>query len=139
MQYELSEHPTSQEYAELEQHFHSHIRDNYALPDASEDCRFLISIRNEHGDMVGGVRANAYWDGLEIETLWVDQKYREKGLGHNLLQRAEAHGKEHGAVIAFLKTVDALAFYEKRGYRVYGVLEDRPIGTSLYHLKKRLD
>ena len=29
-------------------------------------------------------------------------------------------------------------FYEKLGYSIYGVLEDRPIGTLLYHMKKRL-
>jgi hypothetical protein len=26
-----------------------------------------------------------------------------------------------------------------RRYEVYGVLEDRPIGTVLYHMKKRID
>ncbi len=47
-------------------------------------------------------------------------------------------GIENGAVISFLKTVEAKDFYQKLGYEVYGVLEDRPIGTSLYHMKKRL-
>ena len=139
MQYELSERPSSQERAELEQQFQAHIRKHYALPDESEDKTFIINIRSTEGKLLGGILANAYWDGLEIETLWVDSKHREQGLGQNLLERAEEYGREHGAVIAFLKTVDALAFYEKRGYKVFGVLEDRPIGSTLYHLKKRLD
>lgn len=55
-----------------------------------------------------------------------------------LLEKAEAIGASNGAVVAFLKTVDAKQFYERHGYEVYGVLENRPIGTHLYHLKKRL-
>ncbi|NYH11673.1 hypothetical protein [Pseudomonas moraviensis] len=55
-----------------------------------------------------------------------------------LLEKAEATGTNNGAVVSFLKTVDAKQFYEQHGYEVYGVLEDRPIGTNLYHLKKRL-
>jgi hypothetical protein len=30
-------------------------------------------------------------------------------------------------------------FYESLGYTVFGVLEDRPVGTRLLHMKKRLD
>jgi hypothetical protein len=52
---------------------------------------------------------------------------------------AEKYAKGNGAVVSFLKTVDAKEFYEKNGYQVYGLLEDRPIGTVLYHMKKRLD
>ncbi len=46
---------------------------------------------------------------------------------------------EQGAVISFLKTVEATGFYEKYDYQVFGILEDRPIGTLLYHMKKQLD
>ena len=49
------------------------------------------------------------------------------------------YARENGAVVSFLRTVDAKEFYEKFGYQVYGQLEDRPIGTVLYHMKKRLD
>ncbi|WP_245584208.1 GNAT family N-acetyltransferase [Saccharospirillum impatiens] len=83
--------------------------------------------------------ANAYWDGLEIDTLWVDQNHRGTGLGSNLLRKAERYGMEQGAVISFLKTVEATGFYEKYDYQVFGILEDRPIGTLLYHMKKQLD
>lgn len=64
---------------------------------------------------------------------------RGAGLGAELLGKAEQYGKEQGTVISFLKTVEAKIFYEKHGYQVFGVLEDRPIGSFLYHMKKRLD
>ena len=98
----------------------------------------MVNARSESGELVGGVLANCYWDGLEIDTLQVSESQRGEGLGSKLLNKAEVFGIENGAVISFLKTVEAKDFYQKLGYEVYGVLEDRPIGTSLYHMKKRL-
>ena len=82
--------------------------------------------------------ANCYWNGLEIDTLWVSESLRGNGIGSKLVNQAEQFAIENGAVISFLKTVNAKKFYEKLGYEVYGILEDRPIGTLLYHMKKRL-
>ena len=79
-----------------------------------------------------------YWNGLEIDILWVDAEYRGLGIGAHLLVEAEKFARDNGAVIAFFKTVEARGFYEKQGYQVYGILEDRPIGSMLYHMKKRL-
>ena len=91
--------------------------------------------------MPSSARANAkcFWDGLEIDVLWVDEACRRTGIGSSLLQAVEDEGRRRGAVIAYLKTVMARAFYERHGYTVFGVLEDRPIGTLLFHMKKRLD
>ena len=104
----------------------------------SEDQEFLFSIRKGE-NLVGGIYGSVYWNGLEIDTLWVDAQHRGSGIGTRLLSEAETFARENGAVVAFFKTVDAREFYEKQGYQVYGVLEDRPIGTRLFHMKKRLD
>ena len=108
------------------------------LPHESEDKKFLFSIE-ENLTFIGGVSGNVYWDGLEIDTLWVDDSYRRRGVGGRLLKEAEEYAISQGAVIAFLKTVEAKRSYKKHGYEVYGELEDRPIGSVLYHMKKRLD
>ncbi len=109
------------------------------LSPESEDQPIAALIRDVDGRLIGGIQANIYWDGLEVEVLWVDDEYRQHGLGSKLLTAVEHRARDHGAVVAHLKTVMARAFYEKHQYVVYGVLEDRPIGTSLYHMKKRLD
>ena len=139
MNYELIKAPTEKESFELSQKFQEFIDSRVSLPDESEDKKFIINVRNSENELIAGILANAYWDGLEIDTLWVGQHHRGTGLGAELLKKAERYGKEQGAVISFLKTVEAKGFYEKHGYQVFGVLEDRPIGTLLYHLKKRLD
>ena len=135
----LLENPDSNEEEQLEAQFWRFVESGMPdLPPESEDKRFLISAYI--GDQyVGGLKANAYWDGLEIEVLWVDDDYRNQGIGRQLVMEAEKYAGTQGSVIAFLKTVEAVPFYESLGYSVYGTLEDRPVGTVLYHMKKRLD
>jgi GNAT superfamily N-acetyltransferase len=139
MDYTLIEAPSEKDRIELSQRFQEFINSKVPLPDESEDKRFIINVRDRENGLVAGVLANAYWDGLEIDILWVAENYRKNGLGAELLEKAEQYGKEQGSVISFLKTVEAKDFYEKYGYQVFGVLEDRPIGSLLYHMKKRLD
>ena len=45
-----------------------------------------------------------------------------------------------GCFAATLEThsYEALGFYQKRGYEVFGMLEDYPPGHSKYFLRKRL-
>jgi ribosomal protein S18 acetylase RimI-like enzyme len=131
--------PSETDLSELNDKFWNYIsKETPDLPDESEDKKFLFSALDGI-KFVGGISGNVYWNGLEIDTLWVEGKCRGQGLGTRLLMEAEKYAKDNGAVVAFLKTVGAKQFYEKYGYQVYGQLEDRPIGTILYHMKKRLD
>ncbi len=109
------------------------------LPDETKDKFAAAYIRNGNGNICAGVEANIYWDGCEIDILWVAEHERRKGYATKLMAAIEQAAGSEGAVIAFLKTFDAKAFYESIGYEVFGVLEDRPIGSKLYHMKKRLD
>ena len=109
------------------------------LPDESEDVTVYALARADDGSLVGGVLANVFWNGVEIDTLWVAPDARRAGIGSALMAAVEHEARGRGAVVAYLKTVMAKEFYEHLGYLVFGVLEDRPIGTVLFHMKKRLD
>ena len=109
------------------------------LPDESEDVAFYAFVRGAADKPVAGIKANVFWDGVEIDTLWVAADQRRAGLGSELLRAAEQFGRERGCVVAYLKTVSATEFYERHDYSVFGVLEDRPIGSKLFYMKKRLD
>ncbi|MFI8334395.1 GNAT family N-acetyltransferase [Pseudomonas taetrolens] len=131
--------PTEKDNGILNNKFSEYLRIQYpTLPPESEDKIFMVVAHDEAGDYIGAIRCHCYWDGLEIDTFWVKESHRGRKIGSVLLEKAETIGANNGAVVAFLKTVDAKPFYERHGYETYGVLEDRPIGTSLYHLKKRL-
>ena len=130
--------PDNNDLAPLRQRFHEFVQSGIpGLPDESEDKHFLFSLTLD-GELIGGICGSVYWDGLEIDTLWIDDLHRGRGYGRDLVVEAETYAREQGAVIAFLKTVEAVDFYQKLGYEIFGILEDRPIGTQLYHLKKRL-
>lgn len=89
---------------------------------------------------VGGLTASTFWDWLELDDFWLDEAYRRQGLGTVMLGLAEdeavARGCRHAVVRTF--SFQARGFYEKRGYRVVGTLEDFPPGEALYTMRKEI-
>jgi GNAT superfamily N-acetyltransferase len=113
------------------------------LPDEvvfEPDTRFAVLAKNEKGEVVGGIRANAYWNYCLIELLWLSDVVRGKGIGSQLMKQAEAFAIENGFEYIRTETVSfqAKPFYEKLGYTVYGELKDLPKGCTTYCLVKKL-
>ncbi|MGA9333571.1 MAG: GNAT family N-acetyltransferase [Rudaea sp.] len=110
------------------------------IPEVSEDLVFAVFARNANGEVVGGIRAKAFWGYLCIELLWLAELARGNGTGKHLLQRAETFAAEHGYQYARVETTSfqARPFYEKLGYRVFGTLEDFPPGHTTFYLRKSL-
>ncbi len=134
----LIENPPAPAIAELENLFRRF--EESRLPSrlvGVADQPFCLLVDGEKGPLAG-LKGNLYWDGLEVELLWVDPRIRARGIGSHLLRKAEVFAQQKGAGIAFLKTVEAREFYQRQGYTVFGLLQDRPLGSKLYHMKKRL-
>ena len=102
---------------------------------------YFSKCMKKDNEVVGGILAQMYWGVLSIDILWVDEKYRYKGYASALLNDIERMAKEKGCTISQLSTYDfqAKGFYEKLGYKVFGVLEDCPLeGHSHYYMSKRI-
>lgn len=98
-------------------------------------------IKDENGNEIAGILAGmGYWNGLEIKILWVDETYRNEGLGSKLLKYTETMAKAKGATISMLDTFDfqAEAFYIKNGYEVVGEIKNFPNGHKRIYLSKKL-
>lgn len=110
------------------------------IPEVADDLVFAVFARDPEGNLVGGIRAKAFWGYLCIELLWLSEAARGGRVGTRLVQRAEAFALQHGYTRARVETTSfqARPFYEKLGYEVYGVLEDCPPGHASYYLKKEL-
>jgi len=68
--FEFINSPSSEQTEELTTEFHAFTKIKLPdLPLESEDKVFMVNARSESGELVGGVLANCYWDGLEIDTL----------------------------------------------------------------------
>jgi len=112
---------------------------NFGLVSADNHKKLCLVVRRE-GDTIAGLLGGTYWNWLYIELFWVDKKMRGEGLGSGVLQKAEEIAVQRGCKNAHLETHDFqnLNFYLKRGYVVFGQLENLPEGYTKFYLCKRL-
>ena len=98
-------------------------------------------VRDENGDIVGGVNGNYGTFGwLYVNALWVHKDLRCRGFGRELMERIEAEAIKHACKNAYLNTMSFQApeFYKKLGYKVFGELEEFPGEHSRIFLRKKL-
>ncbi len=99
-----------------------------------------VVLRDSGNHIVGGLWGETYWDWLYVDVLAVHERARGQGWGTRLLAAAEAEAIARGCHYAHLDTFDfqALPFYEKRGYEIFGTLDHFPGEHKRYFLKKEL-
>ncbi|MBI4972984.1 GNAT family N-acetyltransferase [Candidatus Roizmanbacteria bacterium] len=101
--------------------------------------KFSILLKDKNSCVFGGIIASFLWNGMEINSLWVDEKVRKQGWGKKLMTAVEEEAIKRGCTFAYTNTFSwqAPEFYIKLGYTFYGKLDDFPEGNSLsYYLKK---
>jgi GNAT superfamily N-acetyltransferase len=91
--------------------------------------------------VIGGLWGRTLFGWLHVNVLFVPEPLRRRGLGTDLMLRAETEARARGCVGSMVDTFSfqARPFYERLGYRVFGTVEDYPPGHSCFFLKKRLD
>lgn len=91
--------------------------------------------------VAGGLVGRTSFRWLSVLSLYLPADLRGRGLGAELLRRAEAEARARGCVGAHLDTYgfQARGFYEKQGYAVFGAIPDFPPGHARFFLSKRLD
>ena len=101
---------------------------------------FALSVRDESGMLVAGLKALVFWNALRTDLLWVDAAHRGKGNGESLMRRAEEVARERACEVAFVSTFEFQApdFYVKLGYTEIGELPGVPEGSRLRWFSKRL-
>lgn len=105
-----------------------------------EHHKRLAVFATDNGELVGGASGYTHWDWLFVSHLWVDEARRHHGLGSTLMGEIEEAAARRGARAAHLDTYDfqALGFYQARGYRIFGQLDDYPPGHTRYFLTREL-
>lgn len=100
----------------------------------------LLTLKDEVGEFAGGLSGNLSYGWLFVDLLWVSEPARAQGYGKSLMEAAEETARAHGCRSAWLDTFSfqALAFYQKLGYVVFGELDDFPPGQRRYFLRKQL-
>jgi GNAT superfamily N-acetyltransferase len=99
-----------------------------------------VLARNGQGALVGGAVGTINWNWLHVSLVWVAEGHRHGGLGSRLMAEIERIGIQRGCTRAHLDTFSyqARPFYERQGYRVFGVLDDYAPGHQRFFLEKTL-
>lgn len=99
---------------------------------------YSIVLRNEN-KVVGMIIVSFLWNGMHIDSLWIDEKARNQNWGSKMMKMVEMEAVKRGCTVSYTDTFtwQAPGFYEKLGYKLYGKLEDFPKGNDLsYYFKK---
>jgi ribosomal protein S18 acetylase RimI-like enzyme len=99
-----------------------------------------ILVRDANGQVVGGLHGDTYWEWLYVDTLALRDEARGQGIGSRLMAMAEQEAIARGCHSAYLDTFSfqALPFYRKQGYEVFGTLDNYPGDQKRYFLRKQL-
>ena len=113
---------------------------NVAQAGDPESTMICLVLQNADEEIVGGIIGVTDWGWFYLNLMWLHETYRGQGYGSRLLEMAEARAREAGATAAYLDTFSfqAIDFYKKFGYQVFGELKDFPPGHQRYYLKKEL-
>ena len=97
-------------------------------------------LKNERGEVMGGLLASIWGGWLHITYLWMDEAVRGKRWATKLMDQAETYARERKCHSVELDThsFQARPFYERRGYEVIATLDDYPKGHKKFFLKKKL-
>jgi len=100
----------------------------------------VIAVEGPDGGVVGGLCGRTAYDWLFVELLFVPESLRGRGLGSELMLRAETEAISRGCRHAWLDTFEfqARAFYQHLGYTCFGELADYPVGSARYFMRKAL-
>ncbi|MEG0386644.1 MAG: GNAT family N-acetyltransferase, partial [Solibacillus sp.] len=99
-----------------------------------------LFIKDENDNVRGGLLAEVCWNWLEINMLIIDEDIRASGFGTKLLLEIEEIALERECDFIKVDTLSfqALGFYEKNGYKVFGCLDNVGRDHKHYYLKKDL-
>ncbi|TGD18373.1 GNAT family N-acetyltransferase [Levilactobacillus suantsaiihabitans] len=102
----------------------------------------LLAMGAYDGDrLIGGIIMRRRYDHLAITQLAIDRAYRGQKIGTQLIRAAERLARDRHVINITLSTrsYQAVGFYEKCGYQIYGTLPDLPFaGVTTTYFYKRL-
>lgn len=104
------------------------------------DKEFSVFLKNDSGEIFGGIQAHFDTEQVYVEVLWVDEKLRKQGYGTKLINAAEQEAVKHGCVFSITDTwsFQAEEFYLKNGYEPMGEIKKYWREHSRIFLRKAL-
>ena len=113
---------------------------NQSKRESSKSEPLNIYVEDEQGNLLAGLAAETFGNWLEIEYLYVSEDLRGKGIGSEILNRAEQEARERKCKYSFVNTFQFQApdFYKKHGYKEVFALKEYPYTGERYYYTKDL-
>ena len=136
MQVRVDRHPDPDDVRRIEDRVRDETIDASGLAAEEE----LVVFARQDGELLGGCCGSTWGGTCELNSLWVDQRYRRRGVGGRLLAVAEAEARARGChqVVLFTYRFQAPGFYERCGYRIVGRVDNYPMGAPALWFQKSL-
>jgi GNAT superfamily N-acetyltransferase len=111
-----------------------------AAAGVGDDQEFGIFVRDDEGQILGGISGIVWGGCCELQAMWVDQSLRGRGLARELMTEAENEARRRGCTLVQFRAYDllALGLYERLGYETVGVIEGCPAGSAARWYRKDL-
>lgn len=111
------------------------IFNKYREKEYSKLFGFYYIIENQ---VKGGIIASKKMEWLDIDILYVDEKYRGNKIGSQLINKAVEYCKLEKLIGIHLFTLNfqAKGFYEKQGFNLIAQIKDWPKGFTRYEFIK---
>jgi GNAT superfamily N-acetyltransferase len=100
----------------------------------------VFAVEDDDGHVVGGLWGRTAFEWLFVELLFVPEALRGRGVGTDLMRRAEAEAIARGCRNAWLDTFEfqARGFYERLGYTCFAELDRYPGQWARFFMRKPL-
>jgi ribosomal protein S18 acetylase RimI-like enzyme len=133
----FTDHPSHQEidaiYKGLEKHAKQTLGNTSFEP-------FGFLVHGDNGALIAGCTGVFMYGALNIKLLWVDEMVRNKGLGKQLLEKAEILAQQKNCRYISVETFNwqATGFYEKMGYKVEFIYDGYDNDSKFYFFRKKI-
>jgi GNAT superfamily N-acetyltransferase len=113
---------------------------NSSRAGASHNQPIAVLVKDKDGEVVGGLWGHTGYEWLFTQLLVVPAGLRGRGVGTDIMRKAESEAMSRGCRGAWLDTFEfqARGFYERIGYECFGELPNYPQGFSRFFMKKTL-
>ena len=109
-------------------------------PGESDDIPLNKKLVDKDDNLIAAVLAEVDADkSTDINGVWVEEPYRNQGIGSYLLSVIEHEAKEKDSYLLIGNACDwNIDFFKKNGYTARGELPDYPKGHTAYEIEKRI-
>lgn len=112
----------------------------YEAQFGERDKELSIFLKNDSGNIFGGIQAFMDTESIYIDALWVEENLRKQGYGSKLLAAAEREAIANKCMYSLVDTWDFQAeeFYLRNGYERISEIKSYWRGHSKLFLRKKL-